>query len=459
MHQYCRSFKPPFLSNQGVKQSCILSPTLFNIFLADFQANIETVACNPVQIKGASVGCLIWADDILLMSKSKDGLQNMLFALKTYAEKNGMALNTKKTKVMIFNKTGRHLRREFHYGEEKLETVRQYKYLGFLVTPSGEINSGLKDLKDRAQRALSKLRKKMGITFREKPSLTLKIFSSLIEPILLYASDFWGTLKMPSNNPIETLFMSFCKQLLGVQKQTTNDGVLLELGLTPLLIRAKKRVIKNWVRLATNTNCNGLVIDSFQDSVEKNLPWQNKIEELVSELGLRQSFLDADLDLHLQVFQRLTDIYHQSALGNIKLNDSKLRTYSKLKTEPGFEKYLDEVPCVKKRIAFTKLRLSNHMLMIEKGRHLNIERTQRFCPFCPNFVEDERHFLLVCNQYRYIRQELLREVEVRIPLISNQCYDQRFLNLMTRVPTQVSNFIFNAMELREFLLAKHRVSD
>ena len=77
----------------------------------------------------------------------------MLLALKLYSERNGMALNAKKTKVMIFNKNGRHIRRVFKFGQEKLESTRQYKYLGFLVTPSGEINSGLRDLRDRAQRA------------------------------------------------------------------------------------------------------------------------------------------------------------------------------------------------------------------------------------------------------------------------------------------------------------------
>ena len=112
---------------------------------------------------------------------------------------------------------------------------------------------------------------------------------------------------------------------------------------------------------------------------------------MVSQKGLTQSFLDIDIDLHLQSFQRLSDIFHQQAFEDIKRVDSKLRTYCKLKPESGFEKYLDEIP-VKERTALTKLRLSNHLLMIEKGRHMGIDRDQRFCPFCPNIIEDEKHF-------------------------------------------------------------------
>ena len=451
---------PSFLANQGVKQGCILSPTLFNIFLSDFQPLIETDACDPVQLSDlTNLGCLIWADDILLLSKSKEGLQNMLNALNIYAKKNGMALNIKKTKIMIFNKTGRHLSRNFYFGNERLDTTRQYKYLGFLVTPSGEINSGLKDLKDRALRAFSKLKNKMGITFRNQPSITIKIFRSIVEPILLYASDWWGVMKMPTSNPIETLFMSFCKQLLGVQKQTTNNGVLLELGLVPLMILAQKKAVKNWLRIASGENCNPLVIESYQNAFSQNLSWPENIENLISGIGLRQSFLDADSDIHEQVCQRQRDVFHQNAFIDIKREDSKLRTYGKFKTEPGFEKYLDNIQCVKERIALTKLRLSNHVLMIEKGRHLNVDKNLRFCPFCPGIVEDEKHFIARCPQYRHLRTELLNNAKDTIPSILNHSDDQKLIYLVSKTPSLVSKFSFKALQLRDFLLAQHKAHD
>ena len=138
------SITSAFLTNQGVRQGCILSPTLFNIFLADIQGITEKVQCEPVQISGdLNLGCLIRAYSYSYYL----WLKNMLDALNSYTTKNGMTLNIKKTKVMIFNKGGRHIRREIRFGKDKLETTRQYKYLGFMVTPSGEITTGLKDLR------------------------------------------------------------------------------------------------------------------------------------------------------------------------------------------------------------------------------------------------------------------------------------------------------------------------
>ena len=452
---------PTFIANQGVKQGCILSPTLFNIYLADLQAQVETSECDPVHIKeGYNMGCLIWADDLLLLSKSKIGLDNMLSALKNFSQKNGMTLNIKKTKVMTFNKNGRHIRENFFYGEERIETTRQYKYLGFLVTPSGEINSGLKDLKDRALRAFYKLKKKMGIAFRRHPTTSIKLFRSLIEPILLYASDFWGILKMPTNNPIENFFMSFCKQLLGVQKQSTNDGVLLELGQFPLLLLAKKRAIKNWVRMATNTNCNEIVFDSYQYSSTEHLSWTENMEKMLSEIGLMEVFNTKDPDAHLKAFQRLRDIYHQTTLEKIKNEECKLRTYALFKTTPGFEKYLDEITCIKERTALTKFRISNSVLMIEKGRHQNIDKNLRFCPFCTDKVEDEKHFLLECPIYKFIRSDLYSEVKRVNASICNQPYSYRFLTLMRDINTApVARFVYKAMELREYLQSKPKRND
>ena len=210
-----------FLTNQGVKQGCILSPLLFNIYLSDLTRQIGGENCKPLKIHASNpISCIIWADDIVLLSETEEGLQCMLNHLSEYTKINGMKINSDKTKSMIFNKSGKIFRRTFTVGNERIFTTSSYKYLGFLVTPSGEIFSGLKNLKDRALKAYYKLKKTMGTYFRLYPIVTLHLFDTLIKPILLYNSDFWGCLKLPSNNPIENTHMRFSKDLLGVQRQT-----------------------------------------------------------------------------------------------------------------------------------------------------------------------------------------------------------------------------------------------
>ena len=113
-------------------------------------------------------------------------------------------INTKKTKCMIFNKTGRLMGLQFFPNGVKLKMVRSYKYLGFVITPSGEICTGLKDLRIRALKAFMKMKNDMGPSFNKDILVTLSLIESLIKPILLYCSDFcrdfWGCRKLPQTN-------------------------------------------------------------------------------------------------------------------------------------------------------------------------------------------------------------------------------------------------------------------
>ena len=94
-------------------------------------------------------------------------------------------------------------------------------------------------------------------------------------------------------------------------------------------------------------------------------------------------------NLHTKAVQRMCDIFHQEAFEYLRKEDSKLRTYNHIKSQTGHEPYLHEIKNIKDRVSFTKLRLSNHLLMIEKGRHQKINKNMRFCPFCINKIEDE----------------------------------------------------------------------
>ena len=133
-----------FVINQGVRQGCGVSPLLYNIFLADVAEKFDSINEN-IKMNNSEISALFWADDILILSKSEEGLTKKLKVLEEYTNGNFLEVNTDKTKVMIFNKTGKIMRRNFYINGVKLKNVRLYKYLGFLLTPSGEINSGLKE--------------------------------------------------------------------------------------------------------------------------------------------------------------------------------------------------------------------------------------------------------------------------------------------------------------------------
>ena len=103
---------------------------------------------NGLMMDNYKVNSIFWADDIVLLCENGDELNGMIKIIAEYCKLNKLTINCKKTKGLIFNKTGRLIRENIYLNGSVLENVRQCKYLGFVFTPSGEITTGLQDLRD-----------------------------------------------------------------------------------------------------------------------------------------------------------------------------------------------------------------------------------------------------------------------------------------------------------------------
>ena len=88
----------PFFSTVGVLQGEANSPLLFNMFINQI-SEIFDKSCDPVQIKNIDQSCLLWADDLFVVSKSEIGLQNAINRVSEFYDSLGLQLNTKKTKI------------------------------------------------------------------------------------------------------------------------------------------------------------------------------------------------------------------------------------------------------------------------------------------------------------------------------------------------------------------------
>ena len=117
----------------------MLSPLLFNIFISDLVQKLEATD-GKVKVNNTEISSLFWADDIVLLSDNENGLKKMIKVLEEYSIENKIVINTDKTKVMIFNKTGRLMKRLYHINGVQLENVRhdktnrslQQRFLGLL---------------------------------------------------------------------------------------------------------------------------------------------------------------------------------------------------------------------------------------------------------------------------------------------------------------------------------------
>ena len=103
-----------------------------------------------------------------------------------------MTISTKKTKIMIFNKSGRMTRLKIRIGELMIESCFQYTYLGTVFTPNNNFKKAQSKLYKKACRAFFGYLKEVNIQPGAQISTIRKLFSTLVSPILLYNSEIWG---------------------------------------------------------------------------------------------------------------------------------------------------------------------------------------------------------------------------------------------------------------------------
>ena len=90
-----------FNNNRGVRQGCILSPLLFNLYLNEIPCILDSsFDTDPITLpNGLPLNCLFYADDLVLISKSASGLQKQIDILQNYSEKWLLKINPHKTKT------------------------------------------------------------------------------------------------------------------------------------------------------------------------------------------------------------------------------------------------------------------------------------------------------------------------------------------------------------------------
>jgi len=152
-----------FQIRKGVRQGCVLSPCLFNLFaeyimqnagLDEAQAGIKTA--------GRNISNLRCADDTTLMAESEEELKSLLLKVKEESEKAGLKLNIQKTKIMASGPIT-----SWQIDGETMETVTDFIFLGSKITADGDCSHEIKRcllLGNKAMRNLDSILKSRDIT-------------------------------------------------------------------------------------------------------------------------------------------------------------------------------------------------------------------------------------------------------------------------------------------------------
>ena len=107
----------------------ILSPDFFAMYMHDLIQQLKDSGFGTYVIN-VCISCIFFADDIVLLSPSRHGLQKLLNICVAYCAKFCLDFNVSKSKVMVVGKRLGDDMRSLQLNDASLEYVNEYKYLG-----------------------------------------------------------------------------------------------------------------------------------------------------------------------------------------------------------------------------------------------------------------------------------------------------------------------------------------
>ena len=416
-----------FHCNVGVRQGDNLSPLLFAMYINDFESyikqeydglpfiNIEIdriLGDNMVHLY-LQLYTLLYADDTIILAESPHQLQYALNSVKKYCDANFLKINMTKTKVIVFSRGKIRILPEFFYGNEKIEVVDDYIYLGVTINYNGSFTKAINKQTTQARKAmfsmLSKARR-----LQLPIDIQLELFDKTVLPVLLYGSEVWGCSNI---SDIEVFYKFFLKTILKLGRSTPNCMVYGETGTLPLKCKIEKRMLSFWIKVSED-NISKIaknmynIMYRFQTAGNYSFPWLNKITSILENCGYRNLFDHQDQYItKIPIFNNVTQSILECELStwsdNVK-SGSRCKNYRIFKQKLEVEFYLTNL-CPRLRINMSKFRCCNNKLPSNDFRFIGNDLA-KICKLC-NLKEigDEYHYLFRCTYFTQERTLYLKK--------------------------------------------------
>lgn len=197
-------------TNQGLRQGCGLSPTLFNIYIDDV-VKLWKPQINPgIKLReGTNLNSLIYADDLTIIQNNEDDLQRSIYRLKILCEDYNLKISKDKTKIMAFE--GKEtVRSKIIIDNKTLEQVSHFNYLGCDTTYERD-----KDVESKVHK-FQAICGTINRTLKHKTrkDTRIKFYKTMAVPILTYGSESW-IMNARNKSNIQAAEMRFLRSVKG----------------------------------------------------------------------------------------------------------------------------------------------------------------------------------------------------------------------------------------------------
>ena len=181
------------------------------------------------KIQGQLISNLRFADDIVILAESANGLQNLVDKVYENSSNLGLKINIAKTEVQVIGKKENHIK--ININGTTLKQVENFIYLGGTISQKG---SCTEDIKSRIGKALGAVQKLQPIWKAQdiQEDTKVELYRVLVLSILLYGAETW-TLKKEDENRLLVFEMMCLRKIMEVSRldKIRNTKIRQSLGL------------------------------------------------------------------------------------------------------------------------------------------------------------------------------------------------------------------------------------
>ena len=229
---------PEIHIRRGVRQGCVLSPCLFNLYTENIFR--EVVTDKGIKIGGRTINNLRYADDTVLLAETKEDLQHILNEVNNVGKRYGMKMNATKTKSMVISRKEETPQIKLDIDGAAINQVQQFKYLGQTISDDGKCDAEITKRIEIARGAFNSLK---GVLLSSVISLNTKkrIVACYIWSTLLYGCETW-TLSQAHINKLQAFEMWVYRKMKRISwtDKITNDDVLKKVNAKRYIIPSLK---------------------------------------------------------------------------------------------------------------------------------------------------------------------------------------------------------------------------
>ena len=280
----------PFPVSSGVKQGCVLAPTLFGIFFsmllqyafADCEDGVyvrtrhDGKLFNVARLRAKTkthevlIRDLLFADDAALTSHSEEGLQHLVDNLSTACKEFGLTISLKKTNIMA---QGVDSPPTITIGDTQLEAVEAFTYLGSTVTSTVSLDAEISSRIAKAAGVMAKLNKRVWSNSLLSERTKVLVYQACVLSTLLYGSESW-TVYARQERRLNSFHLRSLRRLLHIrwQDRVPNTDLLQRaglMGIPSMLMQRRLRWLGHVHRMEPDRLPREILYGELRDSTRK----------------------------------------------------------------------------------------------------------------------------------------------------------------------------------------------